>query len=72
MKSTIDKEIEQEYYRQASGKVIDIMDICKVFSHARAAISTGCPVSQAVRAAVLMYCQDEKQFHENEREKNGR
>ena len=53
----IDKEIEVAYYRIASGQMIDIMDIPKVFAESRRAISAGAAVDQAVRAAVLMYCQ---------------
>ena len=54
----IDKLIEQEYYKQASGSQINIMDIPKVFAESRKAIANGAPVSQAVRASVLMYCGD--------------
>lgn len=56
-KDKIDNDIEQAYYRLAQGQQINIMDIPKVFSESRKAISAGSMVDQAVRAAVLMYCE---------------
>lgn len=53
----LDKEIEQAYYRLAEGQQINILDIPKVFAESRRAIAGGAVVDQAVRAAVLIYCQ---------------
>jgi hypothetical protein len=59
MKNLIDSEIEKAYYRLADGKVIDIMDIPKVFAFARKALAEGHGnIESAVRAAILMYCED--------------
>lgn len=52
----LDREIELAYYKIASGQQIYIMDIPKVFTGARLAVSSGSTVDQAVRAAALMYC----------------
>ena len=52
--------IEQAYYRLSSGQMINITDIPKVFSESRRAILEGATVDQAVRAAILMYCQESK------------
>jgi hypothetical protein len=57
-KKQMDKEIETAYYRLAQGQQINIMDIPKVFAESRRAILNGATVDQAVRAAVLMYCQE--------------
>ena len=65
----LDRAIEQAYYRLASGQQINITDIPKVFALARKNVVElqlpldGTPaaleaVNQAVRAAVLMYCED--------------
>lgn len=59
-KDTLDKEIEQAYYRLSAGLMINIMDIPKVFAECRKAIEGGAVVDQAVRAAILMYCQEAK------------
>jgi hypothetical protein len=53
----LDKQIEASYYKIASGYQINIMDIGKVFFESRRAILNGATVDQAVRAAVLMYCE---------------
>jgi len=54
----IDRMIEKIYYKVASGKQINIMDIPKVFAESRRAIANGSTVEQAVRASVLMYCME--------------
>ena len=56
----LDRAIEEAYYRLASGQQINIMDIPKVFAESRHAVEAGAVVDQAVRAAVLMYCQEAK------------
>ena len=56
----IDKAIEQAYYRLSVGQMIGIMDIPKVFAEGRRAIIAGATVDQAVRAAILMYCEVSK------------
>ena len=56
----LDKEIEQAYYRLAQGKQINIMDIPKVFADCRKAMISGAVLDQAMRAAILMYCEDTK------------
>lgn len=56
----LDKEIDQAYYRLASGQHIRILDFPKVFAESRRAILAGSTVDQAVRAAVLMYRQEAK------------
>ena len=59
-KKKISKEIEKEYYKQADGMTIDMMDIPKVFAECENAILNGSLVTQAVRAAILMYCKTEE------------
>lgn len=54
----LDKAIEQAYYRLAQGKQIGIMDIPKVFKDCRLAITQGATLDQAMRAAILMYCEE--------------
>lgn len=52
----LDAEIAHTYYELAAGQMIDIFDVPKVFADSRRAIASGAPIEQAVRAAVLMYC----------------
>lgn len=59
-KDNLDKQIEQSYYKLAQGKNINIMDIPKVFADGRRAVNNGATVDQAVRASILMYCNEGK------------
>lgn len=54
----LDKEIEQEYYKQAQGKQIDIMNIPKLYTHARMLVGKGSSVNYAVQSGIEMYCKE--------------
>ncbi len=56
--NSIDKQIEQAYYRLAQGKQIGIMDIPKLFSDCRLTVSAGVAVDDAVRVAIDKYCRE--------------
>jgi hypothetical protein len=51
----LDKEIEQAWYRLASGVGVDIMDIGKVFNDVRAAFKAGSTIDAAVEVAKAKY-----------------
>lgn len=51
----LDKAIEQEYYRQASGVQINIMSIGKIYADCRAAIAAGETLESAMAKAVAKY-----------------
>lgn len=54
----LDKAIEAEYYRQANGRQINIMDIPKLFDSARELVKGGKSVPAAVEIVVGMYCKE--------------
>jgi len=54
--ATIDSIIEREYYRQAQGLQINVMDIPKLFRDARTFIVQGMSPADAVRQAIGIYC----------------
>lgn len=51
----LDKAIEQEYYRQASGVQINIMSIGKIYADCRAAVAAGKALESAMAEAVAKY-----------------
>jgi hypothetical protein len=55
-KNPIDKQIEQEYYKQATGKQINIMDIPNVFVYCKQHIAIGKTLEVAMAEAVAIYC----------------
>lgn len=52
----LDKVIEQEYYAQANGLVISILDIPKLFDYARKQAAEGKDVGAAVGEAIKQFC----------------
>lgn len=52
----LDKAIEQEYYKQANGLQINIMDMPKLFSLARTEVASGSSVEEAVKNGVSKFC----------------
>ena len=55
----LDKLIEAEYYRQADGLQINVMDIPKLWDHARMLVGKGATVNYAVQSGIEMYCREE-------------
>lgn len=55
-KNALDQAIEQEYYKQAKGVQIDIMDIGKVFTDVRKAVTAGLTLESAMTEAIDKYC----------------
>lgn len=53
-----DKQIEQAFYRHATGVQINIMDLGKIHAAGRAAIETGRDLDAAIVAAVAEYRQN--------------
>jgi hypothetical protein len=53
-----DKQIEQAFYRVASGAQINVMDIGKVFSTGRAALAEGKDLDTAIREIVAILRQN--------------
>ena len=56
VKSDIDSEIEREYYKQAQGMAIGILDIPILFANSRENIKGGLSVSESVGKAIARYC----------------
>lgn len=54
----LDREIEREYYRIASGVQVDVMDIGKIFKEAREAYAQGQPVAASLPGIVAKYRQN--------------
>lgn len=57
IKSAIDSEIEREYYKQAQGMTISILDIPILFANSREHIKEGLSVSESVGKSIARYCQ---------------
>lgn len=55
-KDPVDVQIEQEYYKQAQGLQINIMDIPKLWKDCKAAIQGGTDLATAMQAAIKKYC----------------
>lgn len=53
-----DKQIEQAFYRVASGAQINVMDLSKIFSAGRAAIAEGKDLDAAIREIVAVLRQN--------------
>lgn len=51
----IDQEIERQWYAQASGVQVPIMDIPKIFADCRKAHTEGVSIEDAVKAAAAKY-----------------
>ena len=56
----VDGEIEREYYKQAQGKQIELIDILKLFAHARMMITNGASVNYAVQSGIELFCKEVK------------
>lgn len=54
----LDKAIELEFYKQARGKNISILDIPKVYRDCRAGVSKGISLENMMYACVLVYCNE--------------
>lgn len=51
----IDNLIEAEYYKQASGVQVSVMDIGKIFAECRADLLAGKTMENAVKSAIAKY-----------------
>lgn len=51
-----DKLIEREYYRQATGRQISILDIPKLYNAVRTMLGEGWTIEAAMAEAVKLFC----------------
>lgn len=52
----LDKEIERAYYRHATGKQINILDIPKLYKDVRNEVIKGKNLEDVVKEAIARYC----------------
>jgi hypothetical protein len=57
IKDPVNEQIEREYYQQAQGRQINIMQIPALFRDARALIQQGSTAADAVSIAIDRYCE---------------
>jgi hypothetical protein len=54
-KKAIDREIEATYYRLARGRMIDVLNIERVYEAGYLAVERGEPIEPAIQAAIELW-----------------